>query len=855
MKKIYNLNSHHKEGQEQSKKIYRSISDQGKRLDDARACANKILDLFKPSVQVLRSKLQEYCERLIFKEPLTFGLKAEEHLWRKCYYDVISTSKILRNKDYTIEEKSSLIAHINAGIGHYHHFISKLQTEYNVPLEGSVDFYLITSKSDANDKILEWASMSIHRSLIYLGDLCRYKLEIYPNWDPNLAIRYYSQALHLNPDNGMPHNQIGTLASSLNQHLDAIYHYIQCMMCKKSFEGTENNLHRLFEKNSQYLEQIPIENPEADCIIEIEPNERIKRFVARFLLLTDIWFFNKKISHIYDLCHQTNVELQECLSYSKPVPSESSGSQNGDQTDSDSVVTPAYLSADMIFKIVVICLLCITKLQKEKDSQHLSSIVAFTLAVYSQLIQHTLNHIQEGVLNSQIPEKNQKKKVLRRRKKFLRDSDEESDVSDIELSDSESEDESIPEVLESSSEEEEEDQVNNEEINKEDDLQSLAALLKRSKLIDVDMMIDIVKDESYMPSIKVLSDWLMNDLDVLHSCGKNTRSLFGQLCNLLNFINIDQKRIQSKLKLDFGKKENLNIALPEDLLLKGCNIKNAQSELRYGIVLSKNDEIFVRSMKLICFGEYLARHVETGVGYDAKSREFSVMIGSSENEQMDSPAIFDEMEMPDADANNAQCKQERETKGQLMKNMGQLWLAAEVKDLELRVKGKMSLSPYLVVDVEALIKHIYMVKQLVYSKKFIVLVPSAVLSALDDQKKEKPEAREAIRWLEKQFGQGNRFFRSQRPQEHRPIPFIKYPKKKDKDAFIYIQIIECCHYLVEQQKGATNLVTLLMGDVNALHNTENREISYVGLAQSAGVNLEVITDFYGKWKKGGKNKR
>lgn len=68
-----------------------------------------------------------------------------------------------------------------------------------------------------------------------------------------------------------------------------------------------------------------------------------------------------------------------------------------------------------------------------------------------------------------------------------------------------------------------------------------------------------------------------------------------------------------------------------------------------------------------------------------------------------------------------------DNKGQLskMKHMGQLWLAAEVRALESRVKGKTSLSPYLVLDVDSLIKCTTIVKHLVNSKKFIVVVPSA----------------------------------------------------------------------------------------------------------------------------------
>lgn len=209
-----------------------------------------------------------------------------------------------------------------------------------------------------------------------------------------------------------------------------------------------------------------------------------------------------------------------------------------------------------------------------------------------------------------------------------------------------------------------------------------------------------------------------------------------------------------------------------------------------------------------------------------------------------------------------------ESKGQLMKmkHMGQLWLASEVRALESRVRGKASLSPYLVLDADALIKFTYMVKHLVHSRKFIVVIPSAgellffyplnryllffaVVSALDDLKREQSEARDAIRWLESQFHRGNRFFRAQRPQERASIPFIKYPKKKDKEMSTYIQIIECCYYLAEQQKGGSNLVTILIGNQNVLSNGENKEFSYVGLAQSAGVSIDAISQFYGKWKK------
>jgi hypothetical protein len=60
-----------------------------------------------------------------------------------------------------------------------------------------------------------------------------------------------------------------------------------------------------------------------------------------------------------------------------------------------------------------------------------------------------------------------------------------------------------------------------------------------------------------------------------------------------------------------------------------------------------------------------------------------------------------------------------------MHDMGQLWLRAEVRDLESRVRHRgATFSPYLAVDSDALIHHIHLVKQLVGAHKFIILIPS-----------------------------------------------------------------------------------------------------------------------------------
>lgn len=113
-----------------------------------------------------------------------------------------------------------------------------------------------------------------------------------------------------------------------------------------------------------------------------------------------------------------------------------------------------------------------------------------------------------------------------------------------------------------------------------------------------------------------------------------------------------------------------------------------------------------------------------------------------------------------------------------------------------------------------------------------------VVSALDEVKRVSAQAREATRWLETQLRRGSRFLRAQRPHERLALPLIKGPRPKDKEAWLFFQIIECCHYLTHQAKvgftgdGETPVVTLLTGC-----NPDDRKaltFSPDGLAKSAG---------------------
>lgn len=516
-------------------------------------------------------------------------------------------------------------------------------------------------KIDKN--VSEWAGRSVHQSLIYLGDLCRYKLDIYPNWSPSLAIRYYSQAIYFKPEYGMPHNQLGTLATHLNSNhsLDAVYHYLHCLSSKIAFEGTENNLHRLFEKNSIYLQTLPEENSDADCIVLPEPHEHIKRFISRFLLLVDVWYFTKKIPDVYSLCHQTSVDLRECLSYPKPGSSVSGdGNVDTESSDADSITSPTFLHSDIIFKITIICIFCLSKLQSSQ-SHHISNVIAFTLALYSQILQHICNRFQEAILNfpipPEVPEINgitKKKKKLKMRRRRKVHSGSESEASDAEaVNDESSSDESFisqDEHSGSSSSDEEEngvkitDKVKEKQSKENGEVEvngtgdrtpeiSEEKIIQLSKRMDPNDMLEIIAEEPLLRSIKIINDWLSQDVEVLKSCGKSTRSLFKQIIFLVNLLNVKtSNKIQGlKSNIDHIQKNFKNIPLPEDVTVKGLEFFAEKHRDIYwsstsGYFKSIKEESLVRSFKLVSFGHFLTTIGESGVSYDAKRDVFSVEI-------------------------------------------------------------------------------------------------------------------------------------------------------------------------------------------------------------------------------------
>lgn len=992
---------------EQTRRLHKGITDIAKRLDEQKSRALTITDLFTPSGEGLRVKLKDYCVRLITKDPVEYARKTEELLWRKAFYDIVYASKKLRKGNaWTETEKAMLSAHLAVGVGFYHHFILKLQLEYGLDLVGAIDFAYVqnvTGLSSVKSKISQTKHHTeeakqcvmrlIHRSLVCLGDLARYKLELDPYWDPLIAKRYYKMAIATDPNIGMPHNQMGTIAGNTNYGLDAVYHYMRCILCSEPFEGAEGNLKRAIVTHSIYTDE---KYPTHVC-------------VSRLFSLLQLWDYDVPNSdRINQECQDLLTNIENCLSTEQSEPNNTNTITSTNEKESNIEVylqnckneQTNYLTDDMIFKIVAICLMSISRL-KSKESSEVQGVVAITLAILSQLIQFTITRLQESFIDLSLPnievsnsknndcntesidaedkdnaikqlnfdESNESKIIndnkasfekesvennsdiqngsrktrdktkslltkLRRRKR--RDSSD-SDASDIDPTLESSSDEINSDVSETEddilseenvlsedalSEDITDDegasmQVNREDINnseakkinghiemerksetpemiteqvqngeqtlnnqvdkKVNDKDSLAnsgsietnsnstfdensassnrvtyiAQSKKENFKPEDVL-NIINGKEILASIKICCDWLKSNPDIIRICGKSSRTLLKRVTILLNLININTETLLTNFKDDsmiLSSADKLKecvkiVPLPEDIDLRGLNLlEDAQKSLNWKILhrhkMNKQEETLLRALKLIEFGHFLSSVENAGVKYEEVKQLF-VMIDLNTSNTKDNGKSWD-MD---------------HSRGKLMRHMGKLWLKAEVCALETRLRSRL-MSPYLVPDHEALSKHTPALKRLVYAKKFIVVIPSVVVSALDEVKRISGRAREATRWLEAQLKRGSRFLRAQRPHERLALPLIKGPRPKDKEAWLFFQIIECCHYLTQQTKvgmindAETPVVTLLTGC-----NPDDKRVftfSPEGLAKSAGVNIEYIESFHTKWKASSKS--
>lgn len=153
----------------------------------------------------------------------------------------------------------------------------------------------------------------------------------------------------------MAQNQLGTLLSGVNYNLDSIYHYLYSMTCPVPFDLSDSRVTALFQSNSTYMEKTEGANEKCDTI-------GLRDFIARYLLVIDVFFYDKEINDFNSLCHCMLRDFRKMLQSNR-----------------------VELSGDMLFKMIAMFFFCMIKL-KTINSNKVHSLHAFLVALCSELV-------------------------------------------------------------------------------------------------------------------------------------------------------------------------------------------------------------------------------------------------------------------------------------------------------------------------------------------------------------------------------------------------------------------------------------------------------------------------------------
>lgn len=211
-------------------------------------------------------------------------------------------------------------AFLSEATGFYHDLILKIRSKYGLPLghfteDSNNEAVMGTDTAKSSD--VKKALVSCHRSLIYLGDLARYK-GVYGEGESRVrefsaASSYYLQAASLWPSNGNPHHQLAILSTYSSDELVAVYRYFRSLAAEIPFPTAKDNLAIAFEKNRQIYTQL-VETTKTLGDREVTIKEKYKEFCSQFVRLHGILFTRTSLEKFAAVLSSVRGAFHELLS-------------------------------------------------------------------------------------------------------------------------------------------------------------------------------------------------------------------------------------------------------------------------------------------------------------------------------------------------------------------------------------------------------------------------------------------------------------------------------------------------------------------------------------------------------------
>jgi hypothetical protein len=257
-----------------------------------RVAQERIQYLVKNQDEPILSLLQAYeeyrqaCEALIFADFEDGAAKREAGLWqahsdgKRYFHKALSGLRKPPNEQpMAMRQLVKLyLQFLKDSQRFYREYIHKLSITFGgipeleaVAHQVKSDSQGESSQASVSPEMRKKVLYSCHQTLIYLGDLSRYraseKLDKNPDFGP--AIGYYSLACTLRPSSGMGHHQQAVVALEQRHHLRAIYHLYRAMVVAEPHPLAMNNLKLEFDKTNaawdrgELIQRGPPNDPEA----------------------------------------------------------------------------------------------------------------------------------------------------------------------------------------------------------------------------------------------------------------------------------------------------------------------------------------------------------------------------------------------------------------------------------------------------------------------------------------------------------------------------------------------------------------------------------------------------------------
>ncbi|CAH1254258.1 SMG5 [Branchiostoma lanceolatum] len=373
-------------------------------------------------------------------------------------------------------------------------------------------------------------------------------------------------------------------------------------------------------------------------------------------------------------------------------------------------------------------------------------------------------------------------------------------------------------------------------------------------------LLKVLTNQGLLPTIKVICDWLKYNTHIIRTCAQSSQSLWTRLATLLNMLPQEAQLcvpdvcvdpdLASVLRGVSQKDWTQCHPLPEDVQLRSVpaldqSHRRITMDVRNMKTLTAHQQTLLRVCCVQNFGHFLADLKVTPFLFDSEQRLF---LGPSDVKELRNQRT--RQEQAELQARKAE---EESRRNQLMRDMAQLRLQSEVRQLEgsLQVTSQ-ALSPYLVPDAGVLCDHMTIIKQLATSARFIIIIPRTVIDQLDVLKKESQQARDAIRILGMEFKKGNRYLRAQKDCEQMKGGSSENRKlrRQDMNAWHFYKMVDCCRYFagLSTECDPSGMVTILTSFDPADTTLSERLQSAITSAKEAGIEVGNVLQFFSSWK-------